>query len=84
MVARQLLQDILVLRNQHLLEALDMALPEYQRVVIPWGAYHLPDIEEGLEQRGFTQTGERRHTLIPFGQLGGVDDARDPTPRSAQ
>ncbi len=67
---QSLLRDILDLRNRHLVGELDRALEDADRVVIPWGAYHLPYMEHAVLKRGFVKQAERQITLIPFGAIG--------------
>lgn len=75
----ELFEDIIHRRNQHLLSELDRALEERTRVVVPWGAYHLPGIEEGLVARGFERRSERVITLVPFAAVLGIEaPAADP------
>lgn len=88
----RLWNDIVVQRNQHLLAELDAALPEYRRVVIPWGALHLPSIEAALLARGFVPVGESSRQLISWSALASrllglaaeapaPDRASEPSPR---
>ena len=58
--------DILDRRNLHLLAELDRALVEYRKVVVPWGALHLPFIESKLVERGFGETARERHRLVSW------------------
>jgi hypothetical protein len=57
-------RDIFTRRNEHLLARLDEALVDYPHVVVPWGAAHLPAIEEAVLKRGFVQTDATRHRLF--------------------
>lgn len=64
---RGVMADIIDKRNDHLLGEVEAALQEdFQRIVVPWGAYHLPDVEASLVGDGFVMVSERRVTLIPF------------------
>lgn len=75
----ELLEDVVHRRNQHLLLEIDRALGERRRVVVPWGAYHLPGIEQALLARGFERRSERVVTLVPFGSVRGpAGDPADP------
>lgn len=60
--------DILGMRNAHLLEEIARALRDHPRVVVPWGAYHLPEIEAAILADGFQPREERTITLLPFGR----------------
>lgn len=63
-VIDEVIDDILHDRNQHLIGEIDAALAEHAVVVVPWGALHLPEIEEAVLARGFTRTGEHRQRLF--------------------
>lgn len=67
---RAVMADILDRRNAHLLHELQEALDRHERVVIPWGAYHLPDLEKAILADGFIEDAERKITLIPFRRSG--------------
>jgi hypothetical protein len=59
-------RDIFELRNRHLLAEIDAALEDYERVVVAWGALHLPAIEQAVAQDGFVQSGATRRRLISW------------------
>jgi hypothetical protein len=61
--------DIIHLRNEHLLDEMEVALDDYDRVVVPWGALHLPYIEAALLEVGFEPTTTKRHHLISWSSL---------------
>ena len=64
-----LMEDILVRRNEHLIAAIDSNLAAYQRIVIPWGALHLPTIEAAIGERGFEQVSSAQHRLFSWATL---------------
>lgn len=59
-------------RNNHLLGILDDELrkPGSKRILIPWGAAHHPELEEGLRKRGFTPAGDEWLTAMAVKHLG--------------
>jgi hypothetical protein len=59
-------EDILALRNRHLLEAIDEALDSYHCVIVPWGALHLAGIEAALKAQGFVEEGTSSRTLLRY------------------
>lgn len=61
--------DILDLRNEHLLAEIDRVLPEYERVIVPWGALHLPFIEAAILERGFDEASRERRRLMSWATL---------------
>jgi uncharacterized protein YbaP (TraB family) len=70
-MGEQVYADLITLRNDHLVEHMDKALLDYDRIVVPWGAYHLKGIEPLVIERGFTQVSDKRHTIVPFKLLLG-------------
>ncbi|MEL6348584.1 MAG: hypothetical protein AAFV53_36105, partial [Myxococcota bacterium] len=73
----RLMDDILTLRNGHLIEAIDDALETHRVLVLPWGAYHLPEIEQAVLDRGFTETHEDNVLLIRYASLTRAAKAAD-------
>lgn len=60
------LDDILAKRNEHLLAEIDRNLKNAQIVIVPWGAMHLPYVEEQLRKRGFTESGRSSRAAVHF------------------
>jgi hypothetical protein len=58
--------DILTLRNHHLLEAISDALASYRCVIVPWGALHLAGIEATLKEQGFVEEEAASRTLLRY------------------
>ncbi len=56
--------DVIELRNEVLFEHLLEAVREEPVVVIPWGAAHLPDMEQRVLGLGYRMTEERLHPLL--------------------
>jgi len=63
------MHDILTRRNERLLEEIEDALLDYERVIVPWGALHMPWIEHQIQQRGFTQTHSEKRLFIDWGRV---------------
>ncbi len=61
--------DVLERRNEHVVGELDAALPDYAVVVIPWGALHMPGIQQQLFERGFERVGAERRLAAGYGAL---------------
>ncbi len=53
-------------RNAHLLAQIRASLDEYQRIVVPWGALHLPGIEAAILGWGFEQTASSRRRITAY------------------
>jgi hypothetical protein len=67
-------EDVFTRRNEHLIGEVDAALDEFERVVVPWGALHLPEIEEALLERGFALDSSQRRRLVSWSTI--ADAAR--------
>jgi hypothetical protein len=65
-VERQVLDDLIDKRNQHLLKTLQNELPQSDLIIVPWGAGHMPEIAKGIEKEGFHLTGSKEYTVIRF------------------
>jgi len=59
-------EELIDRRNTHLLTQMNEALKEFDRVVIPWGALHLPGIERALLAAGFSETTREQRQLIAW------------------
>jgi len=65
--ATAMMNDILSLRNKHLLAEIDQNLDSpHSLIVVPWGAAHLPGIESEILKRGFRETQRITRIAIPF------------------
>jgi hypothetical protein len=64
--SRAFFADVVDRRNEHLIGELERALREYERVVVPWGALHLPGIEQTVLSWGFAETGRVQHRLFAW------------------
>lgn len=60
--------DILTNRNAHLANEIRSALDDYDVVIVPWGALHMPEIEDTLESWGFQKTREIDRPVVKFGK----------------
>ncbi len=60
--------DLIDLRNEALLGHLRESITEYPVVVVPWGAFHLPGIEQSVLEMGFVLESECNHPLVSWAQ----------------
>jgi len=65
-------EDILAVRDQHIIEALEAALDDYDRIVVPWGALHQNALSAQVETWGFRQVREERHLAISWRAVFGA------------
>lgn len=63
---RYVTKDVLEARNAQLVEEIEVSLKDYRRVIVPWGAMHLPGIESWLRGRQFEQSGEIERKALSF------------------
>ncbi|MEY4386880.1 MAG: hypothetical protein RLY20_2163 [Verrucomicrobiota bacterium] len=63
---RDLFNDILHKRNEHLLSVIKQELSSSELLVVPWGAAHMPEISRALEKDGFHATAIEDRTAISF------------------
>jgi len=64
----QVMEDILIARNQRLVSEIESSLKDYRRVIVPWGAMHLPEIESWLQKHKFVQSDEIERKALGFWQ----------------
>ncbi len=64
----RLLEDIVDGRNVHLLAEITKSLADYDLVIVPWGAMHLPEIQRSLLAMGFRETGRTDRPAFLFWQ----------------
>src|SRR5262249_31099317 len=73
---RQLLDDVLVKRNQHLTEQIQSNLSQSDNIMVPWGAAHMPGIAREIQKSGFRLTETREYAVIRF--YGGIKNKASP------
>ena len=59
-------RDVIDRRNAHLYDEIHAALEDYERVIVPWGALHLPAVENVVLGWGFEETSRTLHPLISW------------------
>ena len=64
--SKNVYDDILNKRNEHLLGEINKALKTHTMVVVPWGAAHMPVIQQQIENWGFVETKHSQHLVVPF------------------
>lgn len=60
------MQDILHSRNDRLRSEIQASLRDYRRVIVPWGALHLAEIESWLRAQNFEQSREIERKALGF------------------
>ncbi|TAK95286.1 MAG: hypothetical protein EPO07_15670 [Verrucomicrobia bacterium] len=66
----QVIEDLLIKRNQHLLAEIDSHLPSSDHLIVPWGAAHMPGIAQGVLSSGFRLDQTENHVVIRFRSTG--------------
>ncbi len=59
-------RDLIDKRNAHLLGEIRAGLDDYQRIIVPWGALHLPGIEQAILDWGFEQTASSQRRIAAY------------------
>ena len=62
----QLFADILHKRNRHLLGQIQQQLALSDKLVVPWGAAHMPEIAREIQQSGFHLDSAHEYVAIRF------------------
>ena len=62
----ELLDDLLVKRNQHLLKEIKDYLPQTKYIIVPWGVAHMPGISREIQKLGFHLQATHEYTVIRF------------------
>ena len=65
-VVERAADEVIGMRNRHLLGRIDASLEEYRHVVVPWGAAHMPQLERGVLARGFRLSGRQSRAVLSF------------------
>lgn len=76
-------EDVLDLRNDHLLEQVHMALADYEKVIVPWGALHLPFMQAAVIAMGFESVSHVYRPLASWGTMTAALIASLTTPTPA-
>jgi hypothetical protein len=63
--------DIIAKRNEVVLSELVAGLDDYRRIIVPWGAMHLPGIAHELGALGFEITNTKQRRLVSWSTLAG-------------
>jgi len=69
-VAAIVFEDIVSSRNSHLIANIMDFRSDYEEIVVPWGALHLPGIETAVEEMGFVRSSAAYVLLISWRRLG--------------
>lgn len=65
-------EDIIAGRNRNLISWIEASRINYQEIVVPWGALHLPGIEMAVEEMGFEHRTTTYVPLITWASLVGA------------
>ena len=67
--AEAVLDDLIWARNEVVLLELENGLDSFERIVVPWGAMHMPGIAQEVESLGFTTVSTRHRLLFSWSTL---------------
>ncbi len=74
------MEDLVDKRNAKALAEFDKRLADYDTIFIPWGALHMPKLEQSLKERGFEV---ERQRMIPVAYYATILDALTRQPAAA-
>ena len=63
------MDEILMRRNHVVLRAIETALIDYERVIVPWGALHMPWLEEQIQASGFEESGSLQRRFLDWNRV---------------
>lgn len=63
--------EILYTRNKKVMATFDALADKYEVFVVPWGALHMPDLQDQFEARGFRAERSRMLTLARYQTVAG-------------
>jgi hypothetical protein len=66
------MDEILTKRNDHVIAAFDKYEPQYRLIYMPWGALHLPGIEDKILARGYKVQSVR---MLPLAKYDAIMNA---------
>ncbi|MGH7868216.1 MAG: hypothetical protein ACREP9_11495 [Candidatus Dormibacteraceae bacterium] len=81
-IEKQLFDDVLLKRNEHLLKEFRARLRESDNFVIPWGAIHMPGIAREIQKSGFHLVETHDYVSIRFGSMGNKGSATGAVPKT--
>ena len=67
---KQLFDDILIKRNEHLMQEIQSHLPLSDDLVVPWGVAHMPGIAREIQKSGFHLSETHDYFVIRFRKDG--------------
>ena len=65
---KQLFDDILIKRNEHLLQEIQSHLRQSDNLMVPWGVAHMPGIAREIQKSGFHLAETHDYFVIRFGK----------------
>jgi hypothetical protein len=63
---KQLFDDLLTKRDQHLMGEIQSQLPQSDNIMVPWGVAHMPEIAKEIEKSGFHLDKTQEYMVIQF------------------
>lgn len=65
-LTKQLWEDLLIRRNEHLLKEIQAELLQSETIVVPWGAAHMRGIAEGIQESGFQPANAQEYVVLHY------------------
>lgn len=73
---KQLFDDILIKRNEHLVNEIQSQLETSDNLVVPWGAAHMPGIAREIQKSGFHLAETHDYFVIRFGRRQDMQNSK--------
>jgi hypothetical protein len=67
---KELIDDLLKKRNQHLVEEIQSQLSQTDNIMVPWGVAHMPGIANEIQKSGFRLEETEEYMVIRFRETG--------------
>ncbi|MEO6847954.1 MAG: hypothetical protein ABI443_10155 [Chthoniobacterales bacterium] len=61
-----MMEDILDGRNTFILSKIEESMPGYSHIIVPWGAMHMPYLQQKLLEKGFHEIQRTDHKAMAF------------------
>lgn len=75
---KELIDDLLKKRNQHLVEEIQSQLSQTDNIMVPWGVAHMPGIAMEIQKSGFRLEETQEYIVIQFRSNGNQSDGIKP------
>ncbi|MBN2686099.1 MAG: hypothetical protein JXR40_12520, partial [Pontiellaceae bacterium] len=79
-----MMKEILTDRNRRVVACIQDSIENYDTIVVPWGAAHMPGIERALLDQGAEKVDSRRVWVMRWSAIGAVSSGKQESRREEQ